>query len=234
MQREATARVYWHSNLVSVLHTATLNLVPFAHILYRKMRPKLSFHAFYGIFVSALFGLESVGIIDLAGKAKVLRAIICVGGAVLVTVCTEKTINPWSSSLLLKESNASTDDDESDSEILIKGSLLIVPILGEFILQPTRPVRRLALQQKGRVSLDLKPWNYRGGLAVIVFLLMMNTAVVSKVAAATVDNTGTTSSAGGDGDVQVGDKLPSDCQYVDNCGFCLQCDPSGTGFNCCN
>lgn len=216
------------SHLVSVLSAATLNLlVPFAHVLYRKMRPILLFHEFYEIFISTLFGMERIGIIDLASKAKVLGAIICVVGASLVTL----TLKLWSLPFL-KQGDASTDNNECDSEILIKGSRFFVAIFGGFILQLTRPIRRLSLQQKGRLSLDLRPWNSRGGVAVIVFLLMMNTAVTYKVAAATVDNTGTSSSAGGD--VQVGDKLPSDCQYVDNCVFCLQCDPSGTGFNCCN
>lgn len=36
-------------------------------------------------------------------------------------------------------------------------------------------------------------------------------------------------------DVEVGDKLPPECEYVVSCGLnCLQCQPNGAGFTCCN
>jgi len=74
------------SHMVSVLYAATLKSVPFTYILDGKNGPILAFTSFCKSFISSLFGkisehyrLESVGI-------NLMGTIICVGGAVFVTL----------------------------------------------------------------------------------------------------------------------------------------------------
>lgn len=77
----------------------------------------------------------------------------------------------------------------------------------------------------------LKLLNSRRGIGLVMALLVTSNLVAASTAAAAT--TGTTSSVGGD--VQVGDKLPSDCQYVLNCSEqCMSCSPVEQGFNCCS
>lgn len=157
--------------------------------------------------------------------AKVLGPMICVSKAVLVRLWKEIAITLWSSPLLLKDDNASTGYNEPVFEILIKDSLLLVAILGEFILQATRLPRRLALQKKGSVSVGLRLRNSRGGVVLIMVLLVIITVLVASTAAAATTGT----------DVDVGDKLPADCEYVLDCSEnCLSCSPKRKGFNCCS
>lgn len=87
-----------------------------------------------------------------------------------------------------------------------------------FFLQRARPPQHLALQEKGHVSFGLWLWNSWGGIALIMFLLLMK-AVPSGVVVSTLDNTETTTS-GGEG-VPVLDKLPPNCRYVEVVSFGL-------------
>lgn len=70
------------------------------------------------------FGLERVGIRSLAGQAKVLGTLICVGGAMLMTLYKGIPITLWSSPFDFRQGKG--NDNGSDSENLTKGSLLLV------------------------------------------------------------------------------------------------------------
>jgi len=181
--------------------------------------------------MATFFRLERLGTLSLAGKAKVVGAIIWMGGVMFVTLCKEITRNLWSWPFLLTEGNASTDDDESVSENLMKGSLLFVANLFGLISQCARPPQDLALQEKGPVSFSLRRPNSRRRIALAVFLLM-NIAFVSMAAARTVVSTETASSAR-EG-VPVGDKLPPNCHVVVHCADCFPCYESGGHSVCCD
>lgn len=85
------------------------------------------------------------------------------------------------------------------------GGALLVTLCKEITLK----IRSISLKRTGRTRFFL-----------IMFLLTMSIAVASGAAVNAVDDPG--------------DKLPSDCQTVDSCGLCLQCDRIEGGFNCCN
>lgn len=72
------------------------------------------------------FRLERVGIRSFAGQAKVLGTLICVGGAMLMTLYKGIPINLWSSPFHLREGKGNANNNGLDSENLTKGSLLIV------------------------------------------------------------------------------------------------------------
>lgn len=72
------------------------------------------------------FGLERVGIRSLAGQAKVLGTIICVGGAMVMTLYKGIPIKLWPSPFNLIESKGNANNNGSDSENLTKGSILVV------------------------------------------------------------------------------------------------------------
>lgn len=72
------------------------------------------------------FGLERVGIRSLAGQAKVLGTLICVGGAMLLTLYKGMPINLWPSPLDLRGGPGNANNNGSDSENLTKGSVLVV------------------------------------------------------------------------------------------------------------
>lgn len=188
-------------------------LLPFAYVMDMMHAPILTYYAFYENFVDALFHCyrrERVRIRSLVGDANLVGTIICVGGAMLGTLCKEITINLWSC-----KDNVSSDDSQSVSGILMKGSLL----LGAMVQQGAI-VLVFILKCGGRPQLR----NSRRAYAFIMFLLLfiMN-AFVSSAAFNDYE-------AG----VPVGDKLPPDCQYVAQCGLCLRCYRSGRGFQCCD
>lgn len=133
-----------------------------------------------------------------------MGTIICVGGAMVVTLFKEITINLCS----CKDSSGS-DDNQSVSGILMKGSLLLGAMVLVFILKRGGPPQLR---------------NCRRAYAFIMFLLLfiMNAFVSSAV----VNNT--------EAGVPVGDKLPPECHYVAQCGLCLRCYQCGRGFNCCD
>lgn len=70
------------------------------------------------------FGLERVGIRSLAGQAKVLGTLICVGGAMLMTLYKGIPITLWSSPFDFSQGKG--NGNGSGSENLTKGSLLLV------------------------------------------------------------------------------------------------------------
>lgn len=69
------------------------------------------------------FGLERVGIRSLAGQAKVLGTIICVGGAMVMTLYKGIPLKLWPSPFHLNEGKGKSG---SDSENLTTGSMLVV------------------------------------------------------------------------------------------------------------
>lgn len=78
-------------------------------------------------FVMAVpFGLERVGIKSLAGQAKVLGTIICLGGAMLMTLYKGIAITLWPSPFHLKQGNARTKNDQAQSEDFTKGAMFLV------------------------------------------------------------------------------------------------------------
>ncbi|XP_019066845.1 WAT1-related protein At1g09380 isoform X3 [Solanum lycopersicum] len=65
---------------------ATISIAPFAYFLERKTRPKLTLSVFFQIFLCSIIGLEKLGLKSLAGQAKLIGTIVCVGGAMLLSL----------------------------------------------------------------------------------------------------------------------------------------------------
>lgn len=72
------------------------------------------------------FGLERVGIRSLAGQAKVLGTLTCVGGAMLMTLYKGIPITLWPSPFHLIQGKGNANTNGTDSDNLTKGSLLLV------------------------------------------------------------------------------------------------------------
>ncbi|CAI9770102.1 unnamed protein product [Fraxinus pennsylvanica] len=85
---------------------ASLTVIPFALILERQKRPKLTWRTVFQAFLIALFGLEKLGLNTKAGKAKVFGTLMGIGGAMLLTFYKGCRIDIWSTHFdLLKNTN---------------------------------------------------------------------------------------------------------------------------------
>ncbi|CAL5343540.1 unnamed protein product [Camellia sinensis] len=71
---------------------ATIVLAPFAYFLERTTRPRMTLPIFFQMFLCSIFGLESVGIKRKAGQAKIFGTVVCVGGAMLLSLYHGRTV----------------------------------------------------------------------------------------------------------------------------------------------
>ncbi|XP_049401629.1 WAT1-related protein At5g07050-like isoform X2 [Solanum stenotomum] len=114
-----------HYVLVVYRHAfATLAIAPFALLLERKLRPKMTFMMFLQIFILGLLGMEKVHIKKLRCQAKVIGTIVTVAGAMLMTLYKGHVINlVWANTN--NTSNVSQSNETSDKDWL-KGSILLI------------------------------------------------------------------------------------------------------------
>ncbi|URE10154.1 auxin-induced protein [Musa troglodytarum] len=76
-----------HYVLVVYRHAfATLSIAPFALILERKVRPRMTFAIFMQIFVLGLLGMEKLDLKKVRCQAKVVGTLVTVAGAMLMTL----------------------------------------------------------------------------------------------------------------------------------------------------
>ncbi|KAK7834695.1 wat1-related protein [Quercus suber] len=68
------------------LTISTIFLAPIGYFLERNSRPKLTPRILCYLFFSAIVGLETVDIKCNSGRAKVLGTVVCIGGAILLTL----------------------------------------------------------------------------------------------------------------------------------------------------
>ncbi|XVF83612.1 hypothetical protein PTKIN_Ptkin16aG0503500 [Pterospermum kingtungense] len=102
---------------------ATLFIAPFAIVLDRKIRPKMTISVFVKILLLGLLELEKVNIRKLHSQAKILGTIVTVGGAMLMTLINGPMLQlPWtkSNSQHVVSSAAAAEQDP------IKGALMII------------------------------------------------------------------------------------------------------------
>ncbi|XP_016573486.1 WAT1-related protein At1g09380 isoform X3 [Capsicum annuum] len=71
---------------------ATISIAPFAFFLERKTRPKMTRSILFQIFLCSVFGVEKLGLRSIAGQAKFGGTIICVGGAMLLSLYHGKVV----------------------------------------------------------------------------------------------------------------------------------------------
>nr|KJB60665.1 hypothetical protein B456_009G318300 [Gossypium raimondii] len=102
---------------------ATLVIAPFAIVLERKIRPKMSLSVFVKILLLALLELEKVNIRKLHSQAKILGTIVTFGGAMLMTLINGPMLPlPWTKSNnhhVFSSASAVKQDP-------IKGALMII------------------------------------------------------------------------------------------------------------
>ncbi|XP_009610630.1 WAT1-related protein At5g07050-like isoform X2 [Nicotiana tomentosiformis] len=116
-----------HYVLVVYRHAfATAAIAPFALVLERKLRPKMTFMMFLQIFVLGLLGMEKVHIKKLRCQAKVVGTIVTVAGAMLMTLYKGHVINlVWSNNIHTNTSNVPEPNEATDKDWL-KGSILLI------------------------------------------------------------------------------------------------------------
>ncbi|KAK6121317.1 hypothetical protein DH2020_044943 [Rehmannia glutinosa] len=84
---------------------AAATVVPLALIFERKNRPKLTWKIAFQAFLSALFGMERLGLNTRAGKAKVMGTLMGIGGAMVLTFYKGCEVNIWSTHFNLMHKN---------------------------------------------------------------------------------------------------------------------------------
>ncbi|KAL0383408.1 UNVERIFIED_CONTAM: WAT1-related protein [Sesamum calycinum] len=130
-----------HYVLVVYRHAfATAAIAPFALILERKVRPKITFTIFMQLFVLGLLGpvidqnlyyaglkMEKVDMKKVRCQAKVVGTIVTVGGAMLMTLYKGHVINMvWSNYTHPQKSYVPTTIDSNTDKDWVKGSILLI------------------------------------------------------------------------------------------------------------
>ncbi|XP_073026930.1 WAT1-related protein At1g68170-like isoform X4 [Primulina eburnea] len=88
---------------------AAATVVPIALIVERKKRPKLTRKIAFQTFISALFGMEKLGLKTMAGKAKVMGTFLSIGGAMLLTFFKGLEVKIWSIHVHFLQKNKHAD-----------------------------------------------------------------------------------------------------------------------------
>lgn len=101
------------------LALASLTIAPFAYILERKERPPLTWPLVFQIFLLGS-GLETVNIKSIGGQAKVVGTIICVCGAMVMTLYKGPVLNALPHGI---KSHRITSNSEDNNIVL--GAILI-------------------------------------------------------------------------------------------------------------
>ncbi|KAL5996560.1 hypothetical protein ACLOJK_026640 [Asimina triloba] len=76
--------------------------------------------------MAAPLGMETVGIRRLAGQAKVLGTILCVGGAMLMTFYKGKLINVLNSGIHWRYAEDMGNNGSGNHENMVLGSALVI------------------------------------------------------------------------------------------------------------
>ncbi|KAL1289022.1 WAT1-related protein At3g30340-like isoform X2 [Arachis ipaensis] len=90
------------------LSIATILLAPIGYFRERNSRPRLTFRVLCYIFFSAIVGLESVKIKCKSGRAKILGTLVCIGGALLLTLYKGKALFNYSSATSIAKTGTSS------------------------------------------------------------------------------------------------------------------------------
>ncbi|GER37987.1 nodulin MtN21 /EamA-like transporter family protein [Striga asiatica] len=118
-----------HYVLVVYRHAfATIVIAPFALVLERKVRPKITFTIFMQLFVLGLLGMEKLDLKKLRCQAKIIGTIVTVCGAMLMTLYKGHVLNLfWSNYIHTNTQNNSNNVQSQDSEKdWFKGSILLI------------------------------------------------------------------------------------------------------------
>ncbi|CAL5343547.1 unnamed protein product [Camellia sinensis] len=104
---------------------ATIVIAPFAYFLERT-RPRMTLPIFFQMFLCSIFGLESVGIKRKAGQAKIFGTVVCVGGAMLLSLYHGRTVIGGSSIHWKYAENMAKENSTNHANNFILGPILII------------------------------------------------------------------------------------------------------------